>query len=543
MCMLPAYILKKFAKLLVTTVILLLATSIGYFSSSSAAFVVQSDTLLIPADGTLLLWPPNDIRILHPSSDSSPAVNIRLTSSKGKDLYIVPSQDVVSGVQYVNVPTLPDDSYILSYVHDGAEMTQSFSIRSVPEGAMGMTVEESLDSATRNGWLSLTVVGLMASIMFGVLYVIRFKRLPKSGKVAYPVSFVAVLGIIALIFPLSRGDTASQGDTRCLLLSSLARNECLAEIGLIIATSEGIGSVMVFLENLDKDPRFVSTNGEHICHEVAHKVGQKVLSATMDVDKSLNGSTTACELGFFHGVVEGAARYIPVDTFYEDVAEFCGNVKATETTDCSHGVGHSIAIRNNVSMVESVNMCDKYFTDKNLANHCIEAISMSAGEWLGNRIIRTRSFASAAPRNPPSSDMMTWCSFLSSRAESNQRCMTGLAVLYKASKDGLDYLPKKYSTPQSFMKSCYSLESLVDNCLKAAGVAIVGYNPNTPESYSVLCDSIISQTSVEYCYEGVAKQAAVTAASTGNIKSYMKSICKPSKNFAICSKSTDKYIS
>lgn len=541
--MLPAYILKKFAKLLVTTVLLLLVTSMGYFSSSTAAFVAQSDTSLIPADGALLLWPPSDIRILHPSSGSSPAVNIRLTSSKGADLYIRPSQDVVSGVQYVNVPTLPDDSYVLSYVHDGSEMTQSFSIRSVPEGALDMTVEESLDVATRNGRLSLIVVGLMASLMFGVFYVIRFKKLPKSGKIAYPVSFVALLGIVSLIFSLSRTDTASQGDTRCLLLASLARNECLAEIGLVIATSEGIGSVMVFLENLDKDPRFVSTNGEHICHEVAHKLGQKVLSATMDVDKSLDGSTTACELGFFHGVVEGAARYIPVDTFYGDVAEFCVNTKATETTDCSHGVGHSISIRNNVSMVESVNMCDKYFTDKNLANHCIEAISMSAGEWLGNRIIRTRSFASAAPHNSPSPDMPTWCSFLSSRAESNQRCMTGLAVLYKASKDGLDYLPKEYSTPQSFMDSCYSLESLVDNCLRAAGVAIVAYNPNIPESYSVLCDSIISQTSVESCYEGVALQAAITAANTGNIESYMKSVCRPSTNLDICLKATDKYIS
>ena len=93
------------------------------------------------------------------------------------------------------------------------------------------------------------------------------------------------------------------------------------------------------------------------------------------------------------------------------------------------------------------------------------------------------------------------------------------------------------------MASCLRLEMLVDNCLSAAGQAVVAYSPDSSESYSALCDSIASKTGIEACYEGVIVQAVVTVENTGNIESYMKSICKPSKNFAICSKSTDKYIS
>lgn len=541
MYMLPTYTLKKFVKLLVATVLTMSIIIIGYSPGTAAAFVAQSDTSSIPADGTLLSWPPNDIRILHQSSSSSPAVSIRLTSSKGTDLYIRPTQDVVSGIQYINVPILPDDSYVLSYIHDGSEVTQSFTIQSVPQAAPDMTVEESIDAATRNGRLYLIVVGIMASIMFGVFYVVRFKKLSKSGKIAYPASFVALLGIVSFVSPLSRADTTSQDEARCLLLSAFARNECLAEIGLTIATDEGIGPVMVFLESIDKDPRFVSANGEHICHEFAHKLGQKVLVATMDINKSLEGSTMACELGFIHGVAEAAARYIPTDAFYEYLAELCTNIKTSETGDCSHGVGHSISIRNNVSMVESAAMCDTYFIDPALADTCIEAVSMGAAEWLGNKISRTKSYTSAVPHNSPSADMLTWCSFLSARLESNKKCMTGLALLYKASKDALAYLPEEYRTPQSFMASCLRLEMLVDNCLSAAGQAVVAYSPDSPESYSALCDSIASKAGIEACYEGVIVQAVVTVHNTSNTESYIKSICTSSTNLPICLKASANY--
>jgi len=309
-------------------------------------------------------------------------------------------------------------------------------------------------------------------------------------------------------------------------------------MGLGIFSAEGVPAVMLFLEDLDADPRFVSRNGEHLCHEVAHLVGQKILQSTVDVTASLKGSSGACALGYIHGVGEAAARHIPTDDVYRDLASVCYDKKVflddRSIVECAHGFGHAIAVRTNVSFAESVAICYEHLVETALEDSCVEAVAMISGEWIANQLIRTESFTASLPRNYPSSDLLLWCSILESRPSSHAACMSGLVTLYKGSADSLAYLPEEYSTPQSLMESCPRLGASADNCYAASGTAMVYYEPNSTDSYSNLCDSIASLSGRSACYYGVVVQAIATTDNSADQAGFVGSICDKSRDPDAC---------
>lgn len=527
-------LVDKFLKLLIFVALVASMGATNNFEVARAASIPVSDTSSVPESGARLQWPPSDIRILHTSGDSPPAVDVRLVSSQGGEVHVRVLENIVAGVQYVYVPTLADDSYTLSYMHRNMPVTSSFSVKSQGMYMEGISTEKSVNSMTGKSSMLFVSTAFTALFLFAAFYVVRFKKLTKIRKIVYPVSFVLLLGGASSILSLAIPDLASQDATNCIILVSLARNECLAESGLDVVKNEGLSAAIVFLKDLDADPRFTSRNGERICHEVAHTLGQKVLRMDRNVLGSLTGDYAVCDLGFVHGVAEAAGRHLPTDDFYSDLAGFCSAINNVK--DCPHGVGHSIAIRNNVSMPESVAMCDKYFA-KSAADECIGAVAMSAGEWLGNQLIRTRSYALSLPHNSPSKDMLLWCSSLAGRPESNKKCMAGLALVYKSAKEGLDFLPQGYRTPRELAASCLRLDVYVDNCLLAVGVAAVAYAPDLPGSYAPLCDSLGSATGISSCYVGVAGQVRVGVADLTDQGNFMQMVCASSANFAVCSKS------
>jgi len=498
------------------------------------------ETSVVPAPGSTVDWPPTAIRILHRSPNSAPAVGIRLLlASSGTPLHIVPSVEVVDGVQLVQVPQLTNGSYTFSYVHNGIRASQSFEVlisRNIPNelvGALGSS-ESWLPS-----WLVPAVVGVMAAAMFMVLYVVRLRKLSKFRRRAYLVSFWLFLAAAGSIFPFLVQNTAVQDEEACLLLYSVNRNECLAEMGLGIFSAEGVPAVMLFLEDLDADPRFVSRNGEHVCHEVAHLVGQKILQSALDVTASLKGSSGVCGLGYIHGVGEAAARHVPTDDVYRHLASLCYDKEVfsgddRSTRQCAHGFGHAVAVRTNVSFAESVALCDENLVGTALEDSCVEAVAMVSGEWIANQIIRTRSFTASLPRNYPSGDLLLWCSILESRPSSHAACMRGLASVYKGSVEGLAYLPEEYRTPQSLMGSCPRLGASADNCYAASGTAAVNYEPNSTDSYSNLCDSIASLSGRSACYYGMVAQAILITDNSADQDGFVGSICVKSRDPDAC---------
>jgi len=503
---------------------------------SPAAAEQPGETSVIPAPGSTVNWPPTDIRILHRSPNSAPAVDIRLLlSSSSAPLHILPSVEVVDGVQLVQVPQLGDGSYTFSYVHNGVRVAQSFKV---------MVSRELYDTPGSSeprfpSWLVPAAVGVTASAMFGVLYVVRLRKLSKFRARAYLVSFCLFLAAAGSAFPFLVQNTASQGEEACLPLSPLNRNKCLADIGLDIFSAEGVPAVMLFLEDLDTDPRFVSRNGEHVCHEVSHLVGQKILQSTVDVTASLKGSSGVCALGYIHGVGEAAARHVPTDDVYGHLASLCYDKEVfpdnRSIVECAHGFGHAIAVRTNVSFGESVDICYEHLVGTALEDSCVEAVAMISGEWIANQLIRTESFIASLPRNYPSSDLLLWCSVLESRPSSHAACMSGLVALYKGSADSLAYLPEEYRTPQSLMESCPRLlGASADNCYAASGTAMVYYEPNSTDGYSNLCDSIASSSGQSACYYGVLVQAFATTDNSADQDGFVGSICDKSRDPGAC---------
>jgi methionine-rich copper-binding protein CopC len=519
---------------------LLLAACVIAILGYPSALLAQnnSDIALYPQDGQTLNWSPTAIEVHYEGDSVTVVKDLKLTLRPDTQIYINSEGAIENNVQLVQVPMLRDGVYTISWSVESKPMSQSFTVNS---GILAPS--ESATTTSGKNYLKLVIsiiVALSASMLCMALLFTKFTK--ASAKIKMLVVLASLVLVPSVVYTLNSinttPDSGPLASVKCLAYNSTERNKCLFNIGTDIALKEGNASAMIFLEQIDSDPRFVSANGEHICHEVAHELGRKVVFHYLDVKKSLADSDQTCELGFFHGVVEGAARVMLSDDFYGPVASSCD--QALDKSSCAHGIGHSLSIRYSVNMEKSVQLCLEYFKEVDLVDNCVEAVGMSAGEWLGNTLIRTKSFDAAKPYASPDSSMVQWCSFLNDNPSAHRKCMSGLAVVYKAAREGLSYMPNGMSTPSGFAEECLTLTALVDNCAFASGIAVVAYSPDLPTDYSALCDSFAQELYTRSCYSGVGRQARVTVDNAGDSSSYMESICAVSKHKALCLAETKK---
>lgn len=513
--------------------LLLAACVLVMFGYPSVLLAQNSgDITVYPKDGQTLNWSPVAIEVHYKGGSIAVVEDLKLTLNPDTQIYINSEGTIEKNVQLVQVPMLRDGVYTIAWSEESNPMSQSFTVNS------GLLVpSESGATTSGSNYVKLIIsiiVALSASMLCVALFFTKFTK--ASVKFKMSVVLASLVLVPTIVYTLNSVSTTPDSGplaaVTCLAYSSTERNKCLTDIGMGIALKEGNASAMLFLEQIDSDPRFVSANGEHVCHEVAHELGRKVVFHYLDVEKSLAGSDQTCELGFFHGVVEGAARVMLSDDFYGPVASSCD--QALDKGSCAHGIGHSLSIRYSVNMEKSVQLCLEYFKEVDLVDNCVEAVGMSAGEWLGNTLIRTKSFDASKPYASPDSSMVKWCSFLDDNLSAHKKCMSGLAVVYKSARQGLSYMPNGMSTPSGFAKECLTLSALVDNCVYASGIAVVAYSPDSPTDYSALCDSFTQESYMRSCYNGVGRQARVTVDNAGDSSSYMGSICAASKHKALC---------
>jgi hypothetical protein len=109
-----------------------------------------------------------------------------------------------------------------------------------------------------------------------------------------------------------------------------------------------------------------------ICHEPAHELGIRTWISTGSLEKSIDAGTTACSLGYVHGMLQAMGTYLTDEEFPAAARGLCdglderyrageliGAVEDGPSTllGCHHGVGHAAMWRVNEDLERAVPVC------------------------------------------------------------------------------------------------------------------------------------------------------------------------------------------
>lgn len=113
------------------------------------------------------------------------------------------------------------------------------------------------------------------------------------------------------------------------------------------------------------------------CHNDAHMLGAQ--SARIAPPESVvQYATDQCDFGFIHGVLKATALDSPPDVSPSQLAELCYKAPETIASNCEHGLGHAIPLRDKLSLSESFEMCATLPTARSSAQ-CVTGASMEFG--------------------------------------------------------------------------------------------------------------------------------------------------------------------
>lgn len=167
---------------------------------------------------------------------------------------------------------------------------------------------------------------------------------------------IAVLGTSAVALEAYRRNTLSVRpmnsananltvDLAPCLSDPAGQFECLDDIVLSVAETDGVPAALQLLQNqVSNSPAF-----QTLCHSLTHEVGnfaqQQVhqIGAAFEVAKQ-DGSV--CASGFYHGVIESAVNEIPREKILQQVPEVCqpfaDRPQSLDHYNCVHGLGHGL---------------------------------------------------------------------------------------------------------------------------------------------------------------------------------------------------------
>jgi len=107
----------------------------------------------------------------------------------------------------------------------------------------------------------------------------------------------------------------------------------------------------------------VSTVALSECHQLVHTVGRRTFDDLKSAPAALKFSTSLCNSGFQHGVIEEAIARLSDDELRKELPTFCQPGVAYrrysfDHHNCTHGIGHGIATQKREDVFASTPFCD-----------------------------------------------------------------------------------------------------------------------------------------------------------------------------------------
>lgn len=145
-----------------------------------------------------------------------------------------------------------------------------------------------------------------------------------------------------------------------------------AELAAIAERDSAEAAVTQMLAWVQTDDQYARA-----CHNDAHMLG--ALSARLEGGAAVIGlSTAACDFGFIHGVLKATALDAPDDVDPNELAALCALAPDDIVSNCDHGLGHAIPLRDRLSYSEGIAMCLQ-LTEEERQAQCVNGVMMEFG--------------------------------------------------------------------------------------------------------------------------------------------------------------------
>lgn len=453
-----------------------------------------------PAPDGEVNWSPKEIVLEFPSSPAG--VDVTLSTSDGYRL--PPSAPIeVEGnvVRYPN-PQIYAGEYRVSWdgPHAGAfsfKVVMSGSFESVgPSGQSTQTTPES-DDASALRWV------LPLLVLFA-LVVVLLRRRPL-------VAVLIVCGVFAggFSFWYFSGSTAARSE--CLPLAGEERLACLSASVLSTYDDGGIAAVTAALKELESDTRFRSEYGENVCHTVAHIAARVVVAKEGSISKVASSADRLCSSGFLHGALEGGAIFVDNDLYAGEVLGICGDDVDNAALECTHGIGHGLALRLNSRLHEASEVCLR-LPNEEQAVQCVLGAAMLSGSWIGNMAARSEDPAAFTPPGLPTGSIGDVClsEELTARPDRFRACLEGLFSYMKPGPEAVSRLPSPWDSVDTIADWCVDVTAdrpeLTDSCFSGVGSASALRLSAEPVSLAAPCLRAPTDGAIETCVVAVVTQ-------------------------------------
>lgn len=276
--------------------------------------------------------------------------DVLLSDSSGRSIPLTgEGVRIEDGRVLVQPPRLPAGVYTLSY--PGGQ-------RLVEVGSLGARPSTS----TTEGPGALVFLPLFALLPALVLLFVGRRR---TGILVAVLSVLAA-GLLTLVSRPADRAVLPQGDP-CLGNADLT----VCATDHVVAVLEGFGPQRA-TEELVRLSSGKDSPWARICHEPAHELGIRTWLASGVLEDAIAAGTTACSLGYVHGLLQAMGTYLDDASFPSAARGLCdglddlyragrlvGAVSDGPATllGCHHGVGHAAMWRFNEDLTAAMPVC------------------------------------------------------------------------------------------------------------------------------------------------------------------------------------------
>jgi len=490
--------------LLLALAILAIGSPVLADDESSAGRV--GDVEVSPAPDGRVNWSPKEIVLKFPSPPLG--VQVELSTADGYPLPPAAPLSVEGDVLRYPNPQIYAGEYRVAW--DGPH-AGSYSFKVVMSGTFesvgpadssaasspGQSVGDDSDSAVALRWV-------LPSMLFLLMVVVLLRRRPV-------VALAVVVAVFAGGFSVWYFSDSVSARTECLPLSGEERLGCLNAAVLAGYDTGGVDAVVSALKDLDNDTRFRSEYGENVCHTVAHMAARVVVAREGSISKVATSADRLCASGFLHGALEGGAVFVTNEVYANEVLGICGDDRDNAALECSHGIGHGLALRLNSRLPEASDVCLLLPNEEQVVQ-CVLGASMLSGGWVGNMAARNADPAAFTPPGLDAGTIGEVCLYenLAAVPDRFRACLEGLFFYMKPGVEVVAKLPQPWNSVERIADWCIEVTAdkpqLLEPCFSGVGSASALRLSADPSTLADPCKKAPSDVTLETCVLAVVTQ-------------------------------------
>ena len=308
----------------------------------------------------------------------------------------------------------------------------------------------------------------------------KSKRNPKSKKtqgskqsskgIIFGVAAAAIIVGVTLVFLVNSDNTTTEPESTQVETQKFTESQVSGAKQIISECEDDIHCVVnglkAFSKNEQDEEKIIETFHQLVslyeenypCHEVAHHLGMWLYGHIGDVGESLKEAKMICGGAIYHGVIQNffaTEHFNDADPSEINFVGLCPNVKghpySIDRWQCLHGLGHGLTVFYENDVFEAVKICEQFEPGW-------EQISCSKGVFMQNVVDYVQSGDGEFDKND---------------------------IYYPCNKVEAKWAPQCYQYHSTYILKQTKL--------------------NVFDSYD-LCDKIVPDEYVVYCYHGLGRQ-------------------------------------